>query len=220
LPAQVGEASKAYPRFGVLAHGCLREPCLDNTSHRTYSHNGDQRRLSHRGVPGGRPARTNGSGDDAAKGRMAMRNREGRRGGARTTQVGSVWPAAWALAAWVAEILWSPAAMAEDGRATSTTWLVRSVAGDTQCAVLDDGRTAHLQCVGDHIDERGLRLVRVEGQAAVFAVHGGQASALHVRVAVGASFDATAVRARWMETIGPRPGWIEEQSIAQPEPRR
>jgi hypothetical protein len=86
--------------------------------------------------------------------------------------------------------------------------------------VLDDGRRAHLHCVGERVSASDLSLVRVEGQAAVFAVHGGQASPLHVRVVVGASFDAAAERARWLETIRPRPGWIEAQSIAEPEPRR
>lgn len=149
-----------------------------------------------------------------------MRNREGRPGDARTTRAASVRLAAWAFGAWAAATPWSPAAMAGDGTVTSTTWVLRSVAGDTECAVLDDGHRAHLHCAGDHIDGRDLTLVRVEGQTAVFAVDGGQASPLHVRVAVGASFDAAAVRARWLETIGPRPGWIEEQSLAQPEPRR
>lgn len=149
-----------------------------------------------------------------------MRIRERRRGGARTTRAVSFWSTAWVFGVWAAAILLSPVAMASDGDSTSSAWLLRSVAGDTECAVLDDGRRAHLHCVGERIEGSDLRLVRVEGQAAVFAIDGGQMSPLHVRVAVGASFDATAARARWMETIGPRPGWIEEQSIAQPEPRR
>lgn len=149
-----------------------------------------------------------------------MRNREGRGGSARTTRVASACPAVVSLAACLGGFACPSVAIADDGATGASAWLLLSVAADTDCAVVDDGVQPRMHCVGDRIEVRGPRLVRIEGQVAVFAVDGGPASTLHVRVAVGASFDAAAVRDRWLEATGPRPGWIEEVSIAEPESRR
>lgn len=146
-----------------------------------------------------------------------MRNREGRRLGARKSRADWTRRAAWMFAAPAACVSFAAFATSADGGPPSTTWLVRSIASDTACAVLDDGRRAVLRCVRDDAGDPELRLVRIEGQSAVFAIDGGRASPLHVRVAVGASFDPDALRTRAMEAMGPRPGWIETESVVVPE---
>jgi hypothetical protein len=121
------------------------------------------------------------------------------------------------FAAMAACVSCSPFATAADDDLPPTTWVVRSIASDTTCAVLDDGRRTVLRCVGDHAGDPETRLVRIEGQSAVFAIDGGRASPLHVRVAVGASFAPDVLRARAMEAMGPRPGWIATEPVVVPE---
>lgn len=146
-----------------------------------------------------------------------MRNREGCPVGARGSRADWARRAAWMFAATAACVSFSAFATSADGGPPSTTWLLRSIAADTECAVLDDGRRAILRCVGDHGADPDARLVRIEGQSAVFAIDGGRASPLHVRVAVGASFDPVALHSRSIEAMGPRPGWIETEPVAMPE---
>lgn len=146
-----------------------------------------------------------------------MRNREGCPVGAQRSRADWARRVAWMFAATATCVSCSPFAMAVDGGPPPTTWLLRSIASDTECAVLDDGRRAVLLCVGDRTGDPDLRLMRIEGQSAVFAIDGGRASPLHVRVAVGASFGPDALRTRAMEAMGPRPGWIESEPVLAPE---
>lgn len=97
--------------------------------------------------------------------------------------------------------------------------IVRALAADSGCIVLDDGRDARLLCTGERVDPPGLRLLRVEADAAVLEIDVLLDSPLAVRVGIGESIDVDRVRARARESTGPRPGWIELAPTTRPQPR-
>lgn len=134
-----------------------------------------------------------------------MRDRDGRRGRAPRQLTRIVILLALAIAtsgpAWPVAVL--------DSQRTATRWLVVSVAADTGCAVLDDGRTRRLLCAGEFLAGHRTRLLRIDSGGAVFELASGAAAPLQARIATGEILDPEALRARMDESTGPRPGWIE-----------
>lgn len=147
-----------------------------------------------------------------------MRNKDGRRGRAPISHGAARHALVLLLASCLlAAALGARIAAAADAAAQGP-WIVRALAADSGCIVLDDRQDARLLCTGERIDPPGLRLQRVEAAAAVFEIDVLLASPLVVRVGPGESIDVARVRAQARETTGPRPGWIELAPPARVQP--
>lgn len=143
-----------------------------------------------------------------------MRNKDGRRGRAPIRH-GAARRVPLLLTFCLAVATAGSPALASASDAAHRPWTVRALAADTGCVVLDDGRNARLLCTGERVDPPGIRLLRVESDAAVVGIDVLLDAPLTVRLDRGASIDVDRMRARARESTGPRPGWIE----VAPNPR-
>lgn len=146
-----------------------------------------------------------------------MRNKDGRRGRAPIRHGAALRALPVLLAPCMAALgLSADIAAAANGHGQGP-WVVRALAADSGCIVLDDGQHARLLCTGERIDPPGLRLLRVDADAAVLEIDGLLGSPLALRASPGASVDVARVRERAREATGPRPGWIELEPAARPQ---
>jgi hypothetical protein len=146
-----------------------------------------------------------------------MRNKDGR---ARRAWQGH--GVAASVAAWLCVA--SSMVFVERARAgdppTAPRSIVLAVAADTGCAVLDDGRERRLRCASERADASGVALVRIERDAAVFAIDAGQGSLVEVHVPAGQALDVAVLRERMADASGARPAWIEAVPDSRRDPQR
>jgi hypothetical protein len=89
-----------------------------------------------------------------------------------------------------------------------------AAAVDTGCVVFRTGDSIDRACVGAALGPDGPNLAAVDAESVTLRLDSaaGQRT-LQARVRIGATLDPQAIRSKFRESTGPRPGWIESDQL-------